>query len=345
MNLEYNKLIRKKGENMKKIIFSIIGILIILGIVLIPSLFKKEDKLTKVKVAEVAHSIFYAPQYIADSLGYFEEEGLDVEIILTSGADKVTAAVLSGDVQIGFSGSEATIYVYNQGESDYLVNFSALTKRDGSFIVSREKYDNFTLSDMVGKTVIGGRKGGMPEMTFEWALREVGIDPTNDLDIDTSIAFGAMSGAFIGGTGDFVNLFEPQALQIEQQGYGYVVASLGELGGVVPYTAYNAKKSYIENNPEIIEKFTRAIQKGLDYVHNNSSEDIAKNILNHFPDISLNDLTKIVERYKQNDSWFTTTYINEDDFNHIEDIMEAAGELTEKVPYNKLVDNSFSESL
>ena len=330
---------------MKKIIFSIIGILIILGIVLIPSLFKKEDKLTKVKVAEVAHSIFYAPQYIADSLGYFEEEGLDVEIILTSGADKVTAAVLSGDVQIGFSGSEATIYVYNQGENDYLVNFSALTKRDGSFIVSREKYDNFTLNDMIGKTVIGGRKGGMPVMTFEWALREEGIDPTNDVEIDTSIAFGAMSGAFIGGTGDFVNLFEPQALQIEQQGYGYVVASLGELGGVVPYTAYNAKKSYIENNPEVIEKFTRAIQKGLDYVHNNSSEDIAKNILNHFPDISLNDLTKIVERYKQNDSWFTTTYINEEDFNHIEEIMEAAGELTERVPYNKLVDNSFSDKI
>lgn len=330
---------------MKKIIFSIIGILIILGIVLIPNLFKHDEKLTKVKVAEVAHSIFYAPQYIADSLGYFEEEGLDVEIILTSGADKVTAAVLSGDVQIGFSGSEATIYVYNQGESDYLVNFSALTKRDGSFIVSREKYDNFTLNDMIGKTVIGGRKGGMPEMTFEWALREAGIDPTKDLDIDTSIAFGAMSGAFIGGTGDFVNLFEPQALQIEQQGYGYVVASLGELGGVVPYTAYNAKKSYIENNPEVIEKFTRAIQKGLDYVHNHSSEDIAKNILNHFPDISLNDLTKIVERYKQNDSWFTATYINEDDFNHIEEIMEAAGELTEKVPYDKLVDNSFSDKI
>lgn len=330
---------------MKKIIFSLIGILIILGIVFIPSLFKKDDKLTKVQVAEVAHSIFYAPQYIADSLGYFEEEGLDVEIILAAGADKVTAAVLSGDVQIGFAGSEATIYVYNQGENDYLVNFSALTKRDGSFIVSREKYDDFTLNDMIGKTVIGGRKGGMPEMTFEWALRESGIDPVKDLTIDTSIAFGAMSGAFIGGTGDFVNLFEPQALQIEQQGYGYVVASLGELGGVVPYTAYNAKKSYIEKNPEVIEKFTRAIQKGLDYVHNNSSEDIAKNILNHFPDISLNDLTKIVERYKQNDSWFTTTYINEDDFNHIEEIMEAAGELTEKVPYDKLVDNSFSNKI
>lgn len=240
---------------------------------------------------------------------------------------------------------QTAIYVYNQGENDYLVNFSALTKRDGSFIVSREKYDNFTLNDMIGKTVIGGRKGGMPVMTFEWALRESGIDPANDLEIDTSIAFGAMSGAFIGGTGDFVNLFEPQALQIEQQGLGYVVASLGELGGVVPYTAYNAKKSYIENNPEVMEKFTRAIQRGLDYVHNNSSEDIAKNILPHFPDISLNDLTKIVERYKQNDSWFTTTYINEEDFNHIEDIMEAAGELTERVPYDKLVDNSFSDKI
>ena len=330
---------------MKKIIFSLIGILIILGIIFIPSIFKKDDKLTQVKVAEVAHSIFYAPQYIADSLGYFEEEGLDVEIILASGADKVTAAVLSGDVQIGFSGSEATIYVYNQGENDYLVNFSALTKRDGSFIVSREKYDNFTLNDMIGKTVIGGRKGGMPVMTFEWALREAGINPTSDVEIDTSIAFGAMSGAFIGGTGDFVNLFEPQALQIEQQGYGYVVASLGELGGVVPYTAYNAKKSYIENNPEVIEKFTRAIQKGLDYVHNNSAEDIAKNILPHFPDISLNDLTKIVERYKENDSWFTTTYINEDDFNHIQEIMEASGELIEKVPYNKLVDNIFLDKI
>ena len=281
---------------MKKIIFSIIGILVILLIILIPNLGTKKSDLTKVKVAEVAHSVFYAPQYIADSLGYFKDEGLDVEIILAAGADKVTSAVLSGDVQIGFCGSEATIYVYNQGEKDYLVNFSGLTKRDGSFIVSREKYENFTLKDMVGKTVIGGRKGGMPEMTFEWALRQNGIDPVNDLNIDTSIAFSAMSGAFIGGTGDFVALFEPQALQIEKQGYGYVVASLGELGGIVPYTAYNAKKSYIEDNPLVIEKFTTAIQRGLDYVHNNSSSDIAKNILDHFPDISLTDLTKIVDR-------------------------------------------------
>lgn len=328
---------------MKKIIITIVGLILILCIICIPTIVKEKSELTKVKVAEVAHSVFYAPQYIADSLGYFKDEGLEVEIILTAGADKVTSAVLSGDVQIGFCGSEATIYVYNQGEKDYLVNFSGLTKRDGSFIVSREKYENFTLKDMVGKTVIGGRKGGMPEMTFEWALRQNGMDPVNDLNIDTSIAFSAMAGAFIGGTGDFVALFEPQALQLEKQGYGYVVASLGELGGIVPYTAYNTKKSYIEENPEVIEKFTTAIQKGLDYVHNNSSSDIAKNILDYFPDISLTDLTKIVDRYKENDSWFTTTYINEDDFNHIQTIMESANELEKNAPYDKLVDNTYSK--
>lgn len=182
----------------------------------------------------------------------------------------------------------------------------------------------------------------MPEMTFEWALEQSGINPKSDLNIDTSIAFASMAGAFIGGTGDFVTLFEPQALQIEKEGYGYVVASLGEYGGVVPYTAYNAKKSYIEKNPDIIKGFNKAIQKGLDYVHNNSSEDIAKNILDYFPDTSLNDLTKIVERYKANDSWFTNTYITESDFNHIQEIMKSAGELNEMAPFNDLVNNSFN---
>lgn len=255
----------------------------------------------------------------------------------------MTAAVLSNDVQIGFCGSEATIYVYNQKEEDYLVTFSGLTKRDGSFIVSRKAYDNFTLNDLRGKTVIGGRAGGMPEMTFEWVLRENGIDPKKDLTIDTSIAFAAMGGAFIGGTGDFVTLFEPNALSIEKQGFGYVVASVGELGGTVPYTAYNARKSYIEKNPDVIEGFTKAIQKGLDYVHNNDAEAIANAIIDYFPDTSLNDLTSIVQRYKDIDSWFTTTYISQEDFEHIETIMEAAGELDEKVPYDLLVNNSYSE--
>ena len=327
---------------MKKILFTIIGIILILVIIFITKNKKQESTLTKIKVAEVAHSIFYIPQYIAESKGYFKEEGLDVEIILTPGADKVTAAVLSGDVNIGFCGSEATIYVYNQKEKDYLVNFAGLTKRDGSFIVSKTKIDNFTLKDMIGKKVIGGRAGGMPEMTFEWALREANIDP-KEVDIDTSVAFAAMAGAFIGSDADFVNLFEPQALQIEKQGQGYIVASLGELGGVVPYTAYNAKKSYIENNKETIQKFTNAIQKGLDYVHETDSKEIAKYLVNQFPEISLSDLTKIVERYKNNDSWFKTTYIEEKDFEHIEEIMKKANELEKKVPYKDLVNNEFAK--
>ena len=327
---------------MKKVIIPIIIILVI-GIFVFLFFNKEESNLKKIKVAEVTHSIFYAPQYVAHALGYFEEEGLDVELLLVPGADKVAASVLSGDVQIGFCGSEATIYIYNQGQEDYLVNFAGLTKRDGSFIVSREKIENFTLEDLKGKTIIGGRIAGMPEMTLEYTLKEAGIDPKNDLTIDTSIEFAAMSGAFIGGTGDFVSLFEPNALQLEQQGYGYVVASLGELGGVVPYTAYNAKKSYIENNPDVIEGFTKAIQKGLDYVHSHDSKEIAEIILDYFPDISKNDLETIIDRYKNIDSWFTTTYITEENFNHIQEIAESAGQLDKRAPFDKLVNNSYSK--
>lgn len=329
---------------MKKIILPFIILLLVIGVSCTYFLTNENDNdLTKIKVAEVTHSIFYAPQYLAHSLGYFEEEGLDVEIILVSGADKVTAAVLSGDVHIGFCGSEATIYIYNQGEDDYLINFAGLTKRDGSFLVSREKYDNFTLENLKGKTIIGGRQGGMPEMTLEWALKQNGIDPKTDVNIDTSIAFAAMGGSFIGGIGDFVTLFEPNALQIEQQGYGHVVASIGELGGVVPYTVYNAKKSYIEKNQKEIEGFTRAIQKGLDYVHNHTAKEIAENIIDYFPDTSMNDLIKIVERYKYNDSWFETTLITEESFDHIQKIVDSAGELDKKAPYDKLVDTTFSK--
>ena len=236
-------------------------ILICLLIVLTSTLFifiskefnnkEKENNLTKVKVAEVAHTIFYAPAYAAINNGYFEDEGIEIDLTLTAGADKVTAAVLSGDVDIGFCGSEATIYVYNSGEKDYLVNFARLTKRDGAFLVSRKKYDNFTLNDLKGKTVIGGRQGGMPEMTFEWALKQNGIDPKKDLTSDTSVAFPAMEGAFIGGDADFVTLFEPNATNVEKEGLGYVVGYVGNWGGEVPYTAYNAKKSYIKENTKI----------------------------------------------------------------------------------------------
>lgn len=328
---------------MKKIVYTLIAVFIIIILGILCLFDKKDNNMKKVKVAEVAHSIFYAPQYVAKQLGYFEEEGINVEFLLTPGADKVSAAVLSGDVNIGFCGSEATIYIYNQGEKDYLVNFAGLTKRDGSFLVSREKYDDFKLEDLKGKNIIGGRLGGMPEMTLEWALSQNGINPKEDVEIDTSIAFASMAGAFIGGTGDFVSLFEPQALQVEQQGYGYVVASIGELGGIVPYTAYNAQKSYIEKNPDVIKSFTKAIQRGIDYVYSHSDEEVANVILKEFPDTSLNDLTKIIKRYRDNDSWFTTTYINKDNFEHIEEIMENAGELKTRAPYDKLVDNSFSK--
>ena len=296
-----------------------------------------DNKFRKITVAEVAHSVFYAPQYVAHGLGFFEEEGLDVEIVLTSGADNVMAAVLSGDADIGFSGSEATIYVYNGGEEDYVMTFAGLTQKDGAFLVSRDKYDNFTLDDLKGKSVIGGRKGGMPEMTFEWALRQNGIDPNKDLTIDTSVAFPAMEGAFIGGNGDFVTLFEPNATSVEKNGLGYVVAYIGDLGGVVPYTAYNARKSYIEENPDVIEKFTRAVNRGLEYVDSHSSENVAKIVSEYFPDTSLNDMVTIVNRYKEGEAWKKNITINEDEWNHIQEIMEASSELEKFVEYDKLI--------
>jgi len=321
---------------LKKLTLSIIFLLLICVIISVSCLFNKKSDLEKVKVAEVTHSIFYAPQYIAHSLGYFEEEGLDVEIILTSGADKVTTAVLSGDVQIGFCGSEATIYVYNNGEKDYLVNFAGLTKKDGSFLVSRENIKDFKISDLKGKHIIAGRKAGMPAMTLEYALNINGVK-TEEVNFDTSIDFASTTGAFIGGTGDFVSVFEPTASSLENQGVGYIVASIGELGGIVPYTAYNARKSYIEENEEIIKGFTKAINKGLDYVHNHSAREIAENIASYFPDTSINDLEKQVQNYIDIDAWFKNTSISKEDFNHIQEIVENAGELNKKAPYDKLV--------
>lgn len=324
---------------MKKRIITFIAVIVIFiaACAVIVNLNNKDKELTKIKVAEVAHSIFYAPQYVAISEGFFEEEGISIDLTLTPGADKVTAAVLSGDVDIGFSGSEATIYVFNGGEKDYLKTFAQLTQKDGSFLVSREKINNFKLDDLKGKTIIGGRAGGMPEMTFEWALKSAGIDPKKDVKIDTSIAFAAMGGSFISGNGDFVTLFEPTALEIEQQGYGYVVASIGELGGVVPYTSYSAKISYINNNKEIIRKFTKAIQKGLDFVHEKNSEEIAKSILDFFPDTSLADLTKVIDRYKKQDTWPKTTEFTKESFDHLQEIMISAGELNKMVEYKDLI--------
>lgn len=324
---------------MKKIIILITCIVIAVICLIFYGFYssKESNNLTKVKVAEVTHSVFYAPQYIALEKGFFEEEGLDIELTLTSGADNVMAAVLSGDADIGLSGSEATIYVYNQGEKDYIKTFAQLTQKDGSFLVSRENIKDFKVEDLKGKYIIGGREGGMPEMTLEYALKQKGIDPKKDLTIDTSIDFASMAGAFIGGTGDFVALFEPLATKVVNEGYGYKVAQLGTLTDNIPYTAYNAKTSYLENNKDTIKAFERAIQKGLDFVHEKTSYEITTAIMNQFPDTSYNDIKSAVESYKKNDTWPKNTTFTKESFDHMQDIVIEAGFLSEKVSYNDLI--------
>lgn len=330
---------------MKKKIIILVIILIIFGAGLL-GYFKFNKKSTssleKIKVAEVTHSVFYAPLYVAIENGYFEDYGIDVELILTPGADKVSAAVLSKDVQIGFCGPESTIYVYNGKEEDYLQTFAGLTKRDGQFIVSREKIDNFEMKDLIGKEVLVGRTGGMPALNFENAVKNSGLD-SNDINMNTSVEFAALSGSFIGGEGDFVNLFEPNATKLEKEGYGYVVGSIGMSSGEVPYTAFNARKSYISKNKDIIEGFTKAINEGLKFVQENDAEKIAKVIMNQFPDSSLNDVITIVKRYKESDSWLDNSYITEESFENLEDIMINAGQIDEYVPYSKLINNFYNE--
>lgn len=332
---------------MKRTFVSLILFLIVIGLVIFGIFQNKKNNekedLTKVTVAEVAHSIFYAPQYAAISKGYFEEEGIDVELTLTPGADAVTAAVLSGDVQIGFSGTEATIYVYNGGEKDYLQVFAALTKRDGAFLVSREKIDNFTLDDLRGKTVIGGRKGGMPEMVFEYILKKNGIDPQTDLNINQGIDFGSTAAAFSEGSGDFTVEFEPSATALEMEGKGYVVASLGTDSGYVPYTAYSAKKSYLDKHPEIIQSFTNALQKGMDFVQIHTPEEIASVIAPQFPETDLKTITAIVNRYYTQDTWKADLIFEKESFELLQDILESAGELDSRAPYEKLVTTEFAK--
>lgn len=298
---------------------------------------KKKKNNNKVVLAEVAHTIFYAPLYVAIENGYFDDYGIDVNLILTNGADKVTAALLSGDANIGLCGSEATIYVYNSHEKDYLKTFSQLTQKDGTFILSRKKIKDFKLKDLVGKTIIGGRAAGMPEMTLEYALKQNNINPKKDVNIDTSIAFAAMSGAFIGGKGDFVTLFEPTASQVEKQGYGYIVESVGKLGGIVPYTSFSARNSYIKENKEIIKNFDLAIKKGLEYVNTHKNEDIAEVIQKQFSDTSINDLTHSISKYKRIEAWPKNTTFSKKSFNHLQDIMIDYGEQKSKVNYNKLI--------
>lgn len=299
---------------------------------------KEENDLRKIRVAEVTHSPFYTPFYVAIENGYFKEEGLDIELVLTPGADKVSAAVLSNDVEIGFAGPEASIYVYDGGEEDYIISFAGLTKRDGQFILAREANDNFKLEDLYNKEILIGRKGGMPSLNFLNALKKSNID-SKKININYSVEFAALSGSFIGGIGDYVNLFEPTATKLTKDNLGYVVASIGLMSGEVPYTAFNARKSFINNNEDVIRKFTKALNKGIKYTLENNETEIAKVILKQFPDSSLNDLSVIIKRYKDYDCFLDSTFISEKSFENLEDIMIDNDLLKSYVPYSDLIKN------
>lgn len=324
---------------MKKII------IILITLILICSLFFifRTDKKDKIIVSEVTHSVFYAPWYVAIENNYFKDEGLDLEVVLTPGADKVATSVLSGDAQIGFSGPEATVYVY-KNSNEKLISFASLTKRDGQFIVGSCEYkDKFDMSDLKGKKILAGRTGGMPLMMFKYALKESNISE-NELIIDTSVDFAGLTGAYIKGEGDFVNLFEPNATNIEKQKQGCVLKSLGNISGIVPYTMFYAKEEYINNNKETLKKFNKALNKGLEFVNNNDSRTIAESIINQFPDTTIQDLTKLVERYKDADSWYKNTYINVEDYYRLIDIMIYGSSLDKKVTIEALITNEFNRN-
>ena len=331
---------------MKKYLITILVIIIIaIGITTCILLNKKENtqELQTIRVNEVTRSVFYAPQYVAIANGYFAEEGLNIELTTGQGADKVMTAVLAGQSDIGFAGPEASIYVYNEGKEDYTQVFAQMTQKDGSFLVSKEKTDNFSWNDLKGKTVIPGRKGGVPYMTFEYVLKQNGLNPQKDLVLDDSIKFDLMAGAFAGGDAEYVTLFEPTASATEAAGKGYIVASVGEASGEIPYTAYFAKKSYIEEKPEIIQGFTNAIYKGEKWVKEHTSKEIAEAIKEFFPDTDIEMLTTAIQSYMDIDAWKSDPILKEESFDLLQTVMKEAGELEKEGDYSKIVNNSFAE--
>lgn len=322
-----------------------ISILLVCLLVIVPGCGKQEttnNDLTPVTLNEVAHSIFYAPQYVAIENGYFEEEGIDLTLVNGFGADNVATAMIAGEADIGFMGSESSIYIYNQNPEDYLVNFAQLTQRAGNFLVSREAMDDFSWDDLRGSYVLGGRKGGMPEMVFEFILKKNNIDPSADLTIDQSIDFGSTAAAFTGNDADFTVEFEPSATALEQEGAGYVVASLGEASGYVPYTAYCVKQSYLTEHPDIIQAFTNALQKGMDYVRTHTPEEIAKVIQPQFEETDLDTITTIVTRYYEQDTWKDNLIFEKESFDLLQNILDEAGELPAWTPYEEVVNTEFA---
>ncbi|MCI9177376.1 MAG: ABC transporter substrate-binding protein [Clostridia bacterium] len=331
---------------MKKYIIIILAIVIVaIGITSYILLRKPQEaaQLKTIQVNEVTRSVFYAPQYVAISQGYFKEEGLNIELTTGQGADKVMTAVLAGQSDIGFAGPEASIYIYNEGKEDYAQVFAQMTQKDGSFLVSKEKTDNFSWQDLKGKTVIPGRKGGVPYMTFEYVLKKNGINPQKDLNLDDSIKFDLMAGAFAGGDAEYVTLFEPTASMTQLAGKGYVVASVGEASGEIPYTAYFAKKSYIQNNEDVIQGFTNAIYKGEKYVKEHTAKEIAETIKDFFPDTDIEMLEASIKSYMDIDAWKTDPILKEESFNLLQTVMKEAGELEKEADYNKVVNNTYAQ--
>ena len=333
---------------MRRFLIAAIIIVVAIGIVVAVVLNNNddntgEDGTTLVRLNEVTRSVFYSPQYVAIANGYFEEKGIEIEITTGQGADNVMTAVLSGQSDIGFAGPEAAIYVYNEGKSDYAQVFAQMTQKDGSFLVSRDYTENFSWDDLRGKTVIPGRKGGVPYMTFEYVLKQNGLNPSTDLVLDDSISFDLMAGAFAGGNAEYVTLFEPTASMTESQGVGYIVASVGEASGEIPYTAYFANKSYIESNEELIQNFTDAIYKGQKWTEEHTAREIAELIQDFFPDTDLDMLESSIQRYKDIDAWNETPVLTEESFNKLQDVMEEAGELEKRAEYKDVVNNKYAE--
>ncbi len=299
----------------------------------------------KIVLNEVTHSVFYAPLYAAISQGYFEEEGLEIELVNGGGADKSMTALLTGQADIGLMGPEAAIYVFNEGREDSAMVVGQLTKRDGSFLMGREPNDDFKWSEVSGKTIIGGRKGGVPQMTLEYVLRKNGLEPGVDVEVDTSIQFNLMGGAFEGGTGDYVTLFEPTASLFEQEGKGYIMAAVGQESGEVPYTAFMATKSYIKSNPGVIKSFLKAVYRGQQWVKQASDKELAQAIVEFFPDTSVDTLMMVAKSYREIDAWMDTPVMKPEAFDRLQNIIIQAGVLPNKVDFSSVVDNSFAEEV
>ncbi len=303
---------------------------------------QKTSQITKVTVSEVTHSVFYAPQYVAINLGLFEKHGLEVSLINGGGADNVMTAVLSNQVEIGLAGAEASIYVYLQGKTDYPMVFTQLTTKDGSFLVGREEED-FSWQNLAGKHILPGRKGGSPYMALEYAIKKNGLNPQTDMNFDNSISFDAMTAAFLGGVGDYVTIYEPTATMVENEGKGVILASVGEEAGEMPFTTYFAKQSYMEKHPEIIQNFVDAIYEGQTWVKTHTAKEIAEVIAPSFPDSDLAVLEKVAQRYKEIDAWSKTPNLSKESFDRLQDVIMEAGELEAKVPYEKLVTNTYAD--